>query len=67
MGFKDWLDILENGTCTASIAVFARPMLPIVRRLSPVDFIAGADDFLRGILSEPEEDEEEKPKKKKKK
>ena len=65
MGFRDWLDIQENGTCTASVAFFARPMLPLVRRTSPMDFLSGVEDFLGGIL-DVDDDKEDKPKKKKK-
>ncbi len=32
MQFKNWLKINEVGTSTANIAVFARPMMGVVRR-----------------------------------
>ena len=54
MGFKDWLKVQEMTTSTACIAIFSRPMLPIIRR---------------GFFGEPlfDEPEEKKPPKRKKK
>lgn len=33
MTFKEWLKLKEDGTSTASVAVFARPLVGVVRRI----------------------------------
>lgn len=36
MNFKQWVKLIENGTSTANVATFSRPLMGIIRR----------DDFL---------------------
>lgn len=46
MNFKEWLRLKETSTSTASIAGFARPSIPLVRRGGNLDFMTtGHDPF----------------------
>jgi hypothetical protein len=44
MSFKEWLKLNENGTSTADVAVFARPVMTSMDRRFPQPITFGKED-----------------------